>query len=478
RRALGVNALDEVPDSTWFENRIGARDLSLDELRRGPAVVGSPEAHRPWTVRSSKVGGASAGFIITDARGERFILKFDLAAHPEVETGADAITSRLLWAVGYNVPEDHVVYFRPGDLVVAPDATVKDVFGNKRPLTPAAVRETLAAMTVEPDGRIRGLASRFLDGVPLGGHPSEGVRPDDPNDRIPHELRRDLRGAYAFFSWLDHVDVKEDNTLDMWVPDAADPSRHHVRHYLIDFGKSLGAMAAIEGDHRRGYTYVFDPADMFASLVTAGWSPRPWAERHRDRVPLRGVGLFSARGFDPGRWKPYTAAYAPFHAADRLDQLWAAKILMRFSRAQLRAVVEAARYSDPRAAEHITDVLVARQRAIGRYWFSRTAPLDGFRLRATPGGGVTVCFDDLLLTYDLLPARRTTRYEIDVSGIRTVARPGAHGHACTGALALSAAGDGYTEVRIRTRRPGFDGLTTIHLARGPGGPRIIGVWRS
>ena len=31
-------------------------------------------------------------------------------------------------------------------------------------------------------------------------------------------------GAYAIFSWLSHSDIKEDNTLDMWVEDPADPS--------------------------------------------------------------------------------------------------------------------------------------------------------------------------------------------------------------------------------------------------------------
>src|SRR6185312_7137943 len=31
-RARGVNALDEVPDSTWFTNRIGTRDMSVDEI--------------------------------------------------------------------------------------------------------------------------------------------------------------------------------------------------------------------------------------------------------------------------------------------------------------------------------------------------------------------------------------------------------------------------------------------------------------
>src|SRR5690606_12234662 len=209
QRALGVNALDEVPDSTWFTNRIGVRELSLDELRRGPAEVGSPEPHLPWTVKSTKVGGAALGFIITDARGERYVLKFDRVGLPEMETGADAITSRILWAVGYNVPEDHVVYFRPEDLKLAPDAKIKDVFGNARPLLRDELERMLAGAEREPDGRLRGLASRMLDGTWLGGHPGEGVRADDPNDRIPHELRRDLRGAYAIFSWLDHVDRHE-----------------------------------------------------------------------------------------------------------------------------------------------------------------------------------------------------------------------------------------------------------------------------
>jgi hypothetical protein len=87
------------------------------------------QSRRPWTIHSTKVGGASVGFIITDARGERFLLKFDRAGFPEVETAAEVILNKLLWACGYNVAEDHVVYFRPEDLVIAPDAIVKDWTG-------------------------------------------------------------------------------------------------------------------------------------------------------------------------------------------------------------------------------------------------------------------------------------------------------------------------------------------------------------
>src|SRR6476619_6157727 len=34
RRAMNVNTIDEVPDSSWFTNRAGSRPLTADEVRR------------------------------------------------------------------------------------------------------------------------------------------------------------------------------------------------------------------------------------------------------------------------------------------------------------------------------------------------------------------------------------------------------------------------------------------------------------
>ena len=34
--AVNVNAVDEVPNSAWFTNRIGRRNMSLKEVYRGP----------------------------------------------------------------------------------------------------------------------------------------------------------------------------------------------------------------------------------------------------------------------------------------------------------------------------------------------------------------------------------------------------------------------------------------------------------
>jgi hypothetical protein len=483
RRALGVNALDEVPDSTWFTNRIGVRDLSPAEIRTGPGRIGSPEPYRPWTVHGTKVGGGAViGFIISDARGERFLLKFDKPGFPEAETGADAISSRLLWAAGFNVPEDHVVYVRPDELVLAPDAKIKDVFGNESRLDRAELERRLAPVDRAAGGRLRALASRMLEGAVLGGHPGEGVRRDDPNDRIPHELRRDLRGAYALFSWLDHTDVKEDNSLDVWVADPADRQRHYVKHYLIDFGKSLGVAELIARDPRAGQEYTVDVPRMFVALATLGLHPRRW-ERRVDPA-LRGVGLLEAEAYDPGGWKPTSPAYLPFRTADHLDKFWAAKILIRFTREQLRAAVEAGRLSDPRAADYLIDTLVARQRATARHWFWRVSPLDRFEL--APGGWL--CFDDLMIAHRLAPVAGTTRYTVTARdrrgrlvGAPVVRRPNATGRACVGPLPLAGDADGYTILRIDTERLDFRGTTFVHAARAPGSsdaaPRVIGVWR-
>src|SRR6187455_869215 len=40
-RAKNINTIDEVPDSSWFTNRVGTRPITLAELIRG-ANVGAP----------------------------------------------------------------------------------------------------------------------------------------------------------------------------------------------------------------------------------------------------------------------------------------------------------------------------------------------------------------------------------------------------------------------------------------------------
>ena len=47
--ALNVNTLGEVPDSSWFTNRLGRRDMTIDDVVRGPNQVDGP-APGTWQV--------------------------------------------------------------------------------------------------------------------------------------------------------------------------------------------------------------------------------------------------------------------------------------------------------------------------------------------------------------------------------------------------------------------------------------------
>ncbi|HEU5057387.1 MAG TPA: hypothetical protein VFU21_12710 [Kofleriaceae bacterium] len=485
-RAVNVNSLDEVPDSTWFTNRIGVREMTADEIARGPNVTGSPEDHRPWTIKSSKVGGITVGFIIKDTRGVKYVLKFDEAGIPEVETAADVILQRLLWACGYNVPEDYVVSLKRSDLVLADDAVIKDPMGNEKPMSERFVDEQLARVNVGPDGTIRGLVSQFIPGVPIGGHERDGVRPDDPNDTIPHNLMRELRGQYAIFSWLDQTDAKEDNSLDTWVEDPVDKNVHYVVHYMLDFGKGLGAQPFINGRRFVGHAYLVDFGDIGKELLALGFWRRPW--ENRVDPGLVGVGLLDSEAYDPGSWHAYSPSYFPFLDADRFDKFWGSKILIRFTRDHIEAAVAQARLSDPRAARYITEQLIARQRKTARYWFKRVNPLDRFEVRPDGRAAWTLCFDDLAVRYNLedslvSPTRyaaRTFDFDGRATGWRGRVTGSVEGRTCLPGIPPAAGTDAYTIVELRTSRPGLAApATLVHVARDPksGAPRVIGLRR-
>ena len=460
RRALGVNSLDEVPDSTWFTNRVGVREVTPDEIRRGPAPS-SPEDHLPWTILKAKTGGTQAGFLAKDARGVKFLLKFDREDLPEVETGADAIVARLLWAAGYNTPADHVVYFRREDLTIDPKAKLDD----------AAVTKALEHVAKNGEGKIRAIASVFIDGEILGGTPRLGTRADDPNDLIPHELRRDQRGQAPLFAWLAHTDAKEDNTLDTWQADPVDPSIHYVKHYLLDFGNALGADVAITNHLYLGHQYEIDPQAVITSIAGLGLVERPW--EHRKMTGIRGLGIYTVDDYDPGSWKPNTPSQLPVIWADRHDQFWGSKILIRFTRAQIAAAVEAARFTDPRATSYMTQMLIARQRKTAKYWFARVNPIADFTVR----DGM-LCFTDLAIQYAL--TRRPTRFTVsafdpDNRAIgKTLVSPDKLGRACLRPH-LAARSDRYTILRIATSR-GIPG-TLVHVAQANGELRVIGLHR-
>ena len=96
RSALNVNAWDEVPDSSWFTNRIGRRPMDVEEFLQGAPGV-SPEPGR-WEVQELKTEGYTVGFEIIDSADRRYVLKFDRPEAPERNSAAEKIGSLIVHA--------------------------------------------------------------------------------------------------------------------------------------------------------------------------------------------------------------------------------------------------------------------------------------------------------------------------------------------------------------------------------------------
>ncbi len=372
--AQDTNALDEVPDSTWFTNRIGVRELSIEEAVGGPDVTGPPVL--PFTITRAKQGGDNPGFIASDARGIEYLVKFDTASNPGQQTATDAIVGRILWAAGYNTPAEFVVHFRRDQLELAPKLRAAGT------ITDATIDAILKVAAHRADGAIRASVSQILDGIPKNGFSLSGRRDDDPNDRVAHEDRRVLRGLRVIAAWLHHTDMKEDNTLDMYV---GKPGEGHLVHYLVDFGEALGGHQDENHQPQIGFEYAWDFRAQLKAMFAFGLWYRPWEAQRPSR--WKQVGMFNAIAFDPRRWRerfPYT----PFQMADRADLYWGAKLVMRFDRAMLQAIVATGELGDPDAERYVVDTLLARRKAVGKAFLDGVTPLDQITLTADQLCGV------------------------------------------------------------------------------------------
>lgn len=376
READNVNAIDEVPNSSWYTNRNYLYPMSRAELRRGPGEA-RPDASAPWEVVAGKFEGGTAGFTIEDAAGDRYLLKFDSDGNKEMGSSSEVIATKVLHAAGYNVPRNSIVYFHPSSLTIGPRTTVPDGAGGKRPMTPRDLAKILDNIEPEPDGRLRCVASAFLSGKPVGVFNYDGRRRDDPNDRVDHQHRRELRGLRVIGSWMNDADRRAANTLDMYVSEE-DGRRRYVKHYLIDMGSAFGSNNLMPHKPKYGNEYVWDPRTITRSILTLGLWRRPWEEPVP--MPYPSLGYFENVTFDAGSWVP-TYPNPAFERCTPRDGFWGAKIVLAFSDEAIAAMVATGKLTEPGAAEHLTALLAERRDMIARYWFARINPIDRFRVQ-------------------------------------------------------------------------------------------------
>jgi hypothetical protein len=372
-RAMNVNSLDEVPDSMWFTNRIGRREMSVPEIVRGPDRR-ELEGHldlEGWMVTAGKSSGLQPGFRMTDPSGHLFQVEVDPPSNPELTSGAEIIGTAFYHAFGYHTVDVYPAEIDADRLVIAERATIRDPLnGKRRRMTRRDLDEVFKRAARQPNGRYRVILSRFADGKPLGNFRYYGTRPDDPNDIVPHEHRRELRGARVFAAWLNHDDSRGINSLDM-LEQAGGTS--YVRHYMFDFGSILGSGTIFAQRHRPGNEYILEWKPGWLTLATLGIYTRPWMLIDYPDVPPS-VGRFEADAFDPVKWKPEYPNPA-FENMRADDAFWAARIVSKFNDEMIRAVVGKARYGDPKATEYISGALIKRRDKVLATWLNQVNPV-------------------------------------------------------------------------------------------------------
>jgi len=332
----------EIADSTFFTNRDPSQ-LSVDAVRWGPTRPQEDVATAPFVTTKAKLEGKTPGFFVRDARGSRYLFKLDPVEAPELLSGAEVVTSKLLHALGYHVPSYEVVFLHPDELRF-PASNETQAHGPAPSVTPAALQQLMEPRLRE--GTVRVAASKILDGEILG-----------PASFKTFRDCAEMRALKIAYAWLNNVDAKDHNSLLVW------DGRRTVG-YLIDFGTSLGADAGrgAAKDGCEGWTYAVDLQEWSLKMLTLGWH-RPACEAQA-RAVSPSVGLFSSQ-LDPERWKPYAPNLA-FLEMDDEDARWMARRMARLSRAQLEAAVSAGRYQRPEDAAYLVEALDQRRWAIVR----------------------------------------------------------------------------------------------------------------
>ncbi len=477
-RALNLNTLEEVPDSSWFVNRIGHAPTSLTDLVRGPDRLASVSLDG-WEVSAGKSSGAQPGFRMTDREGHIYQIEIDPTSNPEMASGAETIGTAFYHAFGYHVVDVYLAELDPERVVINKKASVWDPrLGRRRHLTRRDIDNVLSKAPRQANGKYRVLASRFADGKPLGNFRYYGTRPDDPNDIVPHEHRRELRGARVFGAWLNHDDSRGVNSLDMLV---GKPGRRFIQHYMFDFGSMLGSGTVYAQRHRPGHEYALEWKPGWLTLATLGMYTRPWMHIDYPAVPTS-IGRLEADAFQPERWKPEYPN--PAFINMRLDDaFWAARIVSRFDETSVRAIVEKARFTDPRATDYLTETLMRRREKVLKAWLTPINPLVDFSLSNT--GELT--FANAAVQAGV--ATPASSYHLEWSRFDNVSRqataiesqdvfePRAQSPS---ELSAQASGPEFVEIRISARHAQFPAWArpmTVYFRRSETGWTLVGLTR-
>lgn len=443
RPAGDINALDEVPACSWFQPRNGKRAMSLRDVARGNAPAAGI-ARGPLPVLAGRCSSEEPYLLVRDSRGDRWMLEFDDPDRPGLATAAAVISARLLHAAGYNVLPCRIATIDPSDLTLSEAAREFDLRGGEGELQAEELDRLMLHLAANP--RLRVAASRLPAGVIKGGFRGHGRRADDPNDGIPHEDRRVLRGLLPLAAWLDHPGFRPGRTLDLYLE-----SGGFLRHYLVGLAATLSCLEFSENDGAETST--------------------------------------PATEFDARHWRPRDP-FLPSAHIGHADLYWGLALMLSFDETQIRAVVSAAELP----AEQETVVvaqLLARRQAIAYGYLEHVNGARAFRLRDEGHGRWSLLCEDVgvaaglrapaeiifLMTYAYGDGRDSGAQQVrgsdqpafDLTPFAPAPTSGADNPRRYGMATLQA------------RSPqggGPEGRTCVHIHFPPDGPpRIVGIQR-
>ena len=320
-RAQNINTIDEVPDSSWFTNRIGTTTDHGRGDRARPATSGAPPDPSHWVLMREKTVGRASRLHGQGRQGRDLV--------PRVRSAATSRKARPASVVD----RDEALLgarLQPGG-VVSDDVRSEEgrVSIRRRPFAgpPARARRSRTddinassrTSRSNADGTYRVIAGRLIPGKILGDFLFAGTRPDDPNDLVPHEHRRELRALRVFGAWTNLTDLKAANTLDALVTENGRARRQalpagrrlDVRHVQRPprVGSELGAL--LPGRH-----------DEEAALLVR-LRAQPVADGATTSSTRRSASS-KAIVFDPRKWRPQTPTTAYMELRDD-DAFWAAR---------------------------------------------------------------------------------------------------------------------------------------------------------
>jgi hypothetical protein len=405
-----------------------------------------------------------------------WFIKFDPPGYRAMSTGTEIVVAKLFWALGYYLPEVHLAVLRPDELEIDEKARITPPSGNRRPFKQSDIRTLLAKAHREPDGSYRVIASKALEGQPLGGFRFYGTRSDDPNDVVPHEHRRELRAYGTFAAWVNHVDSKSINTLDTLIEQGG---RRVVRHNLLDFGSTVGSAGVYPREPFEGSEYLVEGKKTLAGMPTFGLYIKGWRT-----VPLhraRSVGAFPRDNsdWDPEKWKPRYANSA-FRSARLDDKFWAAQRLHHFTDETLKAVTSVGQFNDPRSEEMLAKFLIDRRDAIVRRYLTAVNPIIDVQLTAP----ATLTFKNAAVDAGLSPAPteyvvQWLRFDNATGETAAIGTTNAAGTSVAAPPNLPSTSGSYVRAEIAAKGGAESGATPVHayLRREAGGWKLVGFER-